>query len=257
MRRFPALILLAASLSAVPVLAAGRTEVIRLTFLPAAELDQFLTAAPADPQYGFGGGLGSPRASKGIDDKDRPDLIPKGIAAWAVDARKNAVSVTGSDEAIGQFKKIVRLLDVPARQIRIAARMVELDPAEVAALRARPETQVGEGVTLTTLTRSEDRKRLEALPALFSTTLQISNNRVLHMRVPSVAGEDSRRASLVPRVNGDSSLTIIASGLIASKPGSKDYPLLLRVSTGQSVVVLDEERRAWLIAPELLPTSAR
>ena len=250
MRANSGLLLLAASLVATPVLAADRTEVIPLAFLSATELDQFMTSDT------IGTGVGGLRRGKGIDGKDRLDLMPKGISAWAVDARKNAVSVSGSDEAIDQLKKIVRLLDIPARQIRISVRLVELSPAGAAALRARPDAVAGEGVTSATLTSPEDRKPLEGLPALFTTTLQVSNNRKLHLRVPSAAGEDSRRASLVPRVNGDGSITVIATALSNAKPDRDEHHWLFRVSTGQSRVILDAERRAWVITPELLPDPA-
>jgi hypothetical protein len=248
MRSYSTLFALAAMLTALPAHAADRSEVIPLSYLQAAELDQFL--ANGGSQTGpFGGGpaLGA----RGLGGNKNRSFIPSGIQAWAVDERKNALTVTGDEEAIEQLKRIVRLLDIPARQIRMTVRLVELDRTDARALRERPEAATREGVTILTLTKPADVKPLQERPALLASQLQVSNNRMLHLRLPAAAGE-ARHASLIPRVNGDGAITLIATALL---PGAAPQ-LLFRMPSGQTGVVLEGDRRAWLITPELQPDPA-
>lgn len=252
MRSYPTLFALAAMLIALPAHAADRSEVIPLSYLQAAELDQFL--ANGGSQTGpFGGGSGL--RAKGLGGKDAPSLIPSGIQAWAVDERKNALTVTGDEEAIEQLKRIVRLLDIPARQIRMTVRLVELDPADAKTLRERPDAATRDGVTTLTLTKPADVQPLQERPALLASELQVSNNRMLHLRIPAAAG-DARRASLVPRVNGDGSITLVATALLPGAAPDAAPQLLFRMPSGQTGIVVDGDRRAWLITPELLPDPA-
>lgn len=258
MRKLSTLLFFAATLVALPAHAADRTEVIPLAFISAPELDMFLTGGGFRVEYASGlGGQVTARGMGGLGGKSAPDMIPKAISAWAVDARKNTLSVTGSDEAIGQLKQIVRLLDIPARQVRMRVHLVQLDAAAAAALQVRPEVLDRDGMVTLTLTKAEDRKLLEARSALLSTDLNVTNNRMLYLRVPGAAAEEARSASLIPRVNGDGSITVIASALLTKNFDDGKISVVFRVASGQTEVVIDRERRAWMITPELLPDPSR
>lgn len=258
MRKLSTLLFFAATLVAIPAHAADRTEIIPLAFISAPELDTFLTGGDHRVQYDSGKGTQvAAQGTGGLGGKSAQNLIPKGISAWAADARKNTLSVTGSDEAIDQLKQIVRLLDIPARQVRMTVRLVELDAVTAAALRKHPEVVDRDGVATVMLAKAEDRKLLNARPVVFSTELNVSNNRMLHLRIPGAAAEEAQSASLIPRVNGDGSITVIASALLTKKSDNETPTVVFRIASGQSEVVIDGERRAWLITPELLPDPSR
>src|SRR5689334_2694698 len=101
---------------AIPAVAADRTETIPLRFISVVELERLLDHAPA-----------AAAAIRNDGPGDQRGLMPGGISAWTVDATRNRLAVTGSDEAIRELNGIVALLDVPPRQIRLSASVMLLD----------------------------------------------------------------------------------------------------------------------------------
>lgn len=102
-------------LLATPLRAAADTVLIPLHHLPLTDVERQLL--PLEDRRPVPGRLAAP-AERG--------LIPAGITFWTADERRNAFEATGTDEGIQAFKQIVQLLDIPARQVRLAVRVLPL-----------------------------------------------------------------------------------------------------------------------------------
>src|SRR6266581_4322539 len=103
------------ALLASPFRAAADTVLIPLHHLRVTEVERQLL--PDDDRRPVPGPRAAP-AERG--------LISAGITAWTADERRNAFEVTGTDEGIQSFRQIIRLLDVPARQVRLSLRVLPL-----------------------------------------------------------------------------------------------------------------------------------
>lgn len=258
MRTLSALLLLTASLIAFPAPAADRTETIPLKFLSAPELEQWLTLSSSFGRYvGSYRGISYQEPKPDADGKRAASMIPEGIDAWVADARKNTLTLTGSREAREQLKQVVRLLDVPARQVRVSVRLLKLEPAQVAELQARPNRVTTGDVTYLPRLDAEDRKSLESRATVLTTTLNVANNRTIFLQIPADAGQPLRQAALTPRVNGDGSVTVIAPGLVLEKPDRGAQALLYRAASGESRLVFDSLDRVWLLTLTVLPDASR
>jgi hypothetical protein len=215
---------LALALAASPILAADKTIVLRLRHYPATDIDRVLLP----------------------ENFESP--VPAGILAWTVDERRNSVSVTGSEAAIREFRKLVRLIDVPKPQVRLAVRMVRIEPSDLRALDLQPAVGVeplafdtGVAGASTFLSR-EQVTALEARPVLRATQMTVSNQQPLHLRW--VVGTEMlpALASIVPRVNGDGSVTLMIT-LREVHPrtpqsGPSDLVVLRRLPVGTAVAML-------------------
>jgi hypothetical protein len=238
MNRTHALLIVTLALVAVPLRAADRTEVIRPEFIPAGDLERFLTQPDAADQLGLRG-------------KSR-DLLPKGITGWAVDVTRNTFSVSGSDEDIEQLKRIIRLIDIPPRRVKVTARLLQLSEAEAAVVRNHPDALKSDQIITLPLLKEADRTAYQAKRALVQASLTVSNNRPAHLRFPATGGADAGVMSVTPRVNGDGTVTVITSGLYAGDKSGVAISLH-RSPSGMARLVLDEHNRAWVLASEILP----
>ena len=260
----PAALLLV--LASAPARSADKTERIPLRFIAATELEWFLTDG------------GQRNEAKGLDElKVLPQeggsskldviypgfpigrglgLVPPGIGGWAVDTRGNVLSVTGTEEGIEQLKRIIRLLDIPPQRMRLSVRALKADAKVRETLRGDAGIQVGEGSVW--VADQGQRQALEARPSVFSTAMVVSNNRVMHVRHPGEAGEPVVSAMIMPRINGDGSITLIMPLRMLrpgeAKPDAGGFVAFRRIPSGGTVVVLLEKQNlAWVITPEILP----
>jgi type II secretory pathway component GspD/PulD (secretin) len=74
---------------------------------------------------GLGGGYGGGMGGQGLTELLPGEMLPP--VAYEPD---NALIVTGTQQEIDQFRELVELLDVPARQVEIAAQFVQVDTSE-------------------------------------------------------------------------------------------------------------------------------
>jgi hypothetical protein len=249
MLRFLAPLLVAGLLLAAPPIgAADKTELISLTHISAAELDDLLSTGRVGsiPVVIDGQPEGPPDAAP-----PKMNLVPAGIIAWAVDLRNNALSVSGDAESVQQLRRIIRLLDIPARRLRIFSRIVQLDVPTAAALREKADVVEQQGLKILVLPAAE-RAALDARPALQAATVDVSNNRRVYLRRAAGAWHPVREVTLQPRVNGDNTITLFTTGLFDDR-ARKGSIAALRVSHGVPVLLLDSQNRAWVITPEILP----
>ena len=99
----------------------------------------------------------------------------KDVAAWSADARRNGLWVTGSDEAIGSLKNILRLLDIQPRELRLTLRIARLDPAAVPAEKLKDAVPAGLDGDLLALVEGNG-PALQLGETIVSSELPVPNN---------------------------------------------------------------------------------
>jgi Bacterial type II/III secretion system short domain len=230
---------------AVPVHAAETSAAIPLRYLPAGDLERFLL--PGDALRT--GSL----------------VLPAGLLAWTVDARQNTITVTGSDDAIQALKEAIRILDVPPIHIQVAVRRLRADDPAVTALAPLPPAGAKDaphGVLLS----PEQSTALEARPAVESATLDTNNNVPVRLKQTGAQGRSLSLVTVVPRVNGDDTVTLMVSiSEAAGEAGAGASPVvtLARVPAGRAVLVVPGTaatvlmiRARPIITPAVPPTAA-
>jgi hypothetical protein len=198
-----------------------QAAVIRLHHVPAAEVERLL--AP----------------------EDGSSLVPPGVLAWTVDERRNALSVSGSDEAIAAFRQLVRLIDVTPARVRLSVRI--LSPETVAEGRLDATAPPG-GVTggqnrgLWAVLKREQIAALETGPAEGATEMEVTHRHSLGVRWPEPEGVPVELGAVTPRINRDRTVTLsFAKSAPSPQVGSAGQPELVmmrRLSVGEGVVVL-------------------
>jgi hypothetical protein len=226
-------------LTALPARGADRTVLLRLHHLQAAEVDARLPAGP-------------------------DGLVPQGITAWTVDERRNALSVTGSEAGIQEFQRVLRLVDVPVGRVRLSVRFVRIDSRDVPALGPMMEGGILPGGPTAGCTALTDRRQVAALegrPAVFQSDLQVGHNRPLHVRWPADQAAHGIRATVVPRINADGSVTLLFStrepGTVADTPAPSGMIVLRRLPPGAAGVLLPRTPGPALVVSVREVTPAR
>ena len=217
----------------------NRTERIPLRFVTVAEAEGIF--APPKLQEGQGG-LG-PGAALGA--------LPAGVVAIASDAAGKGLIVTGSRKGLEDLRQIVRLLDIPARPVRLTVKALTPDASLREELKSEvvPTTFRG-GATGQVLIVEVGVKQLDGLVekarkrngVLLETVLDTANNRRAHLFVPR-AGAEPRKFTLLPRVNGDSSITLYVQedeGVFAIR----------RVASGSDLILVPDDGVALLVRAE-------
>jgi hypothetical protein len=159
--------------------------------------------------------------------------------------------VSGSAEAIAQVEKIVRLVDIPAPRYRIRARFLSpggvLPELEDAAAH-RGELEVG------VLSRNEAEELARSARTTFvDETLVVGSNRAGRIFWEEGPGFPAGSAAIVPRGNGDGSVTVMIS--VQSEARKPEDPatetalpsIIRRVYDDVHVVVKLEAGRAVLL----------
>jgi hypothetical protein len=249
-------------LLALPAIAADRREAIRVRYLSPSEVLAVLAPVPVpgrparaagalqhlgvvtnDPHSGGTeaaageagaradamGGLGPPR-----------DLLPAGLTAIAPDNARRTLTVAGTPQAIEQVKEMVRLLDVAPRPVELRVKVLPLDEADLRRL----------GLDDTAAVSPLDERKAalveRAAAPLVETRMSCSNNQPLRVfwssGGPAPAGEGAARegVTIVPRVNGDRTITLFVVGargsLVLRRMPSRGT-LLALTGTGAALLV--------------------
>jgi type II/III secretion system protein len=236
-------------LLATPFHAAADTVLVPLHHLRVTEVERQLL--PDDDRRPVPGPRAAP-AERG--------LIPASVTAWTADERRNAFEVTGTDEGIQAFKQIVQLLDVPIPQVRLSVRILPLTAGGLRGLSAEPMPPGTPGWHPSdsfAVANRDQLASLEAQTALSSSEMTVTSNHPLHLHWGPGPGQPPVPATVLPRVNGDGTVTLLIWRL---EPPSA-LPLgaiVLRHLAGQGAVVLSRTLRTALVVAvrEVLPAAA-
>jgi hypothetical protein len=213
--------------------AADKTVLIPLHHVPAGEVERSLTRGALRS-----GVIGTPI------EQDYASLIPPGITAWTVDERRNGIRVTGSEEGIGSLTRIIELIDVPARHVQLSVRVVRLQPGDLNRFEADPPFTPAPGTgpaEYPVVPSREQVADLEAREARAATELTVANNHPLHLAWPGSQNQPSQPAIVMPRVNGDGTVTLYlqrSAVAAAEMPVAGQTIVMRRVAPGQMVVVI-------------------
>ncbi len=228
-----------ALLIVLPARAADKTVVVRLRHTPAGELERRLLPE----QY--------------------PSPVPAGITAWTVDERHNALVVTGNEAALGEFQHFVRLIDTPKGRVRLAVRWLDLDARERRQMADAPVGGVTEtaSVGVTALLRKEQIAAWEARPAIAASEMVVSNNYPLHLRWPASPGVPPVMATVMPRVNGNGTVTLFFSfnepRIVKEAALGTTFTVVRRLPTGTAALAVPRPGSLTLLVviQNVLPVS--
>ncbi len=210
-----------------PALAADRTETIPLRFVRAAEVQEMFL--PEERAAGTGG-LGAVKTA-----------APEGLVAWTANDATNSLTVTGSPQAIAAVKKIVRLVDVPARQIHLDVRVLRLDAAgrkQLDELIPPVKDPHPEMLRSTALVGKQIEQVTSGAKVLAAAELPTANQHPFHLRWTEAAGEPAKHLALTPRLNGDGSINLTWPFGTPGRPGEKSLFTIRRIPVGQTVIVV-------------------
>jgi len=237
-------------LLATPFREAADTVLVPLHHLPVTEVERQLL--PGEEHAPLPGALAA-RAERG--------LIPAGVTAWTADERRNAFEVTGTDEGIQSFRQIIRLLDVPARQVRLSLRVLPLVAGSLHGLSAVPVPPGTPGWHPSDSFAMANRDQLAVLErqaALSSSEMTVTSSHPLHLLWGEPQNHPPAPATVLPRVNGDGTVTLLLSPPGPSSAGREGVMVLRHVAPGQGAVVLSRTLGAVLVVEvrEVLPAAA-
>jgi hypothetical protein len=209
------------SLFALTVSPPRQAAVIRLHHVPAAEVERLLS-----PEDGHG-------------------LVPPGVLAWTVDERRNALSVSGSEEAISAFRQLVRLIDVSPARVRLSVRVLSPEAVAMGGLDASPLAGgVTDGQTrgFWAIVKREQVAALETEPTAVATEMEVTHRHSLGVRWPPAESGPSELGAVIPTINGDRTVTLSFAKSAPSPrlgtAGPLELVVMRRVSVGEGVVVL-------------------
>jgi hypothetical protein len=239
---------------ALPAAAADRSEQIRLQYIQVSELENLFTP-PAERGPDLVTRLAGISSGYAVPDYPRQpgrgillpgtQLVPEGITAWTVDPRKNVLNVSGTPEAVARLKSIIRLVDIESTQARLSVRMLNLSEATLKELVPGEVTLDHPDGTLGHLTvavlDAEQLSKVAKLPAESTVEMTTYNNRPLYVRWPRADEPVASLAAVVPRINGDRTVTLMLPGrihqLVDGQVASTQFMALRRLAVGQSILV--------------------
>jgi hypothetical protein len=241
----PPVVLLAASLPA-----AADSILIPLHHLSATEIERRLL--PGD---------GHTPAPSGWVAQEERGMVPAGVTAWTVDERRNAFEVVGSDQGIQSFRQIIQLLDVPAPQVRLSVRVLLLVGGGLPGLTADPLLPAMPGRQPSEFAAAATRDQLAVLErqaALMSSEMTVTSNRPLHLLWGKGQDQPAVPATVMPRVNGDGTVSLYISRRGLSLVGQGGVIVLRRVAPGLGAAVISRTLGTALVVEvrEVLPEPA-
>lgn len=205
--------------------ASAATERIPLRFARAAEVERMLVGVPKPPPGG--GGLGGAPQPRGH--------VPDGVSLLTTATVANELVVDGTPEGIAKVRELVRLVDIPARGIKLTVRvfpgqLLQNDAAEV------PEDKANQLATV--LSAKEVARMVKNGPAaLVDVQLEGENNRPVRIYWSPREKKPISAATILCRVGGKDQLRIWTS------PGAAaDLPL-----AGNSVVLEPTPEMPYLV----------
>lgn len=215
-------LLLAAALLQAPV---AKTEIIPLKYCSAVKFEQYLVSTRVVPTRSLEiqGREPGPWPGDRTDTSSVPGVsIPRGIQALSVLQNRNAIVVTGDAAGLAEVRDLVRLLDIPTREIRFQARAVRLD-----ADTARRFTPANPGAdVLNAIDQQVLQHATEGRAAVLAMDCLMENGGGLHLNLPADGRGASGLVTVMARINGDNSLTLFISR-------GDEKPLVRRVRSGE------------------------
>ena len=180
-----------------------------------------------------------------------PHSLPAGISAWTADPTNQSLWVTGTEAAVQQVEKIVRLLDIPTRRVRLHARAVEIDAAQAEALFGG-DKGLKDGEFVARSLSGDDLRRTLLLPARVDTRVPTANNHPLKLRLPRRGVGESIHVELLPRLNGDGTLTLITTAVTPPGDGKQldEARVLRRIESGTALAIQASPEIAWVFTYE-------
>jgi hypothetical protein len=238
-----------------------RTEAILLRYVSAADLERMLV---------------------GSEVPGKPVVPLPGVLALTTDARRNALVVVGSEAGIQEVQRLARIVDVPASSVRLSVWVLRPDDVffqrikpRFEVLRSAPPAEPGARKTEQIVASLDPQQAAEiaALPATGHFETGVANNRPLRVRWSWTDAAPETLAVLIPRVNGDGTVTFYLSPTgtksIATGKPSADPTIELRgpmwtgpfairrIARGQALVVAQDGGPALVVRLlEVVPAAA-
>ena len=244
--RLPLALAALALAASFPAAAADRTESISLKYVSPTELETVLLGN-ATLRLGPGalrnGGLGGGGTK-----------VPRGITALTANDRDRVLTVSGSEEAIVQVKNLVRLVDIPPRQIQVTVRGLELKPAPL------PDDVLNLGNSEIKVTAPLSPEQLAAVEgrvraSVLTVDITCSNNRPVRLFWPKK--DPLQLTEVIPRVNGDGTVTLfmpMQARTDGKEPEERSLFALRRIRSGETVLLaLEGSTKAVLLSARVLP----
>jgi hypothetical protein len=128
----------------------------------------------------------------GSSEKSKQTFVPKGVETLKADDLTFTLKATGSSEAIGELKKLVKLLDVQPRQVMVKLRVVRV----VVTADGPGQEEVVQQPTLITI-----------------------QNKDAQVQVTNQTG-NSFSAKVIPHLNGDDTVTLNFSSELVQSSGN-------------------------------------
>lgn len=260
---------------------------------------------------GIGGGIGTGGiggVGGGVGNQSGGVLMPQGIEGWHAYEKDNSLIVKGSDEAIAELEEIIRMIDIPEKQVRIEAEFLTVRSSDEDALGfswqvSDGQTSMGADVTAAgnltvTFARGNFQAAIQALKLQNRARTIIAPRVTTPNNVPASIGQSivqwftttgtivgpyggatvavpqvnqvqiGIQLFVVPRVNGDGSVTMIVQPQVQDingfsvGPGGQQIPNVqtqfiqvpqIRVRDGETLVLGGLIRRANSRASQKLP----
>jgi hypothetical protein len=234
--------------------AAEKTVLIPLHHVQASMFERYLM--PGEERSAFPGGVVRGQSHS---------LVPDEITAWTIDARRNALSVTGSEDGIADLKRIIELIDVPTGRVRLSVKVVRLDPQDMNHLnteRLPPLLPGGEPTDFVAALTEPQAASFGSREALAAAELTVASNFPLHFAWPGNANQRSQPTEVLPRVNGDGTVTLYSprSGPSpAGTPLAGEMIVARRIIPGHGVLIYSHGLGTALVVKvrEILPADAK
>jgi len=258
--RLPLALAALALAASFPAAAADRTESISLKYVSPTELETVLLGnatlrlGPGALRNGGlgGGGFGSGLGGGGLGGGGTK--VPRGITALTANDRDRVLTVSGSEEAIVQVKNLVRLVDIPPRQIQVTVRGLELKPAPL------PDDVLNLGNSEIKVTAPLSPEQLAAVEgrvraSVLTVDITCSNNRPVRLFWPKK--DPLQLTEVIPRVNGDGTVTLfmpMQARTDGKEPEERSLFALRRIRSGETVLLaLEGSTKAVLLSARVLP----
>lgn len=134
-----------------------------------------------------------------------------GLVAFTADEEHNTLTVVGDEEALGEVRSILRFVDIPATQLRLAVRTLAAGEAAVKATEANGQQLTGSlsaaPLKWVAVAEGKAAAALAAAPATTEFELAAVNNRSVRLQWAADGKKQWPGSSLTPRINGDGSVT--------------------------------------------------
>ena len=234
---------------AVPALAEPRSETIHLLYLgPDTARAMLLANTAAQP-------VKNPAAVE--PQNGVRFLLPAGVSALAANPLDHTLTVAGEPEAIEQVKRTLRLLDVPARRVRLSAEVHQLKPGSKLPVKTAVSVVTGRTAAVSVCENLTDEQvgqlRAASEERLLDVTIDSINREPIFV-FPKRAKE-ARPAAVVllAGVTGGGTVSLKIGGKGFESPDGMPALVSGKLQRGSPCLLMNGEKEAWIIRAEILP----